>query len=81
MHGTRGETPRQRFDRDEAAAPRSLAGIPPLMMARDLLRRVGADCAIEVDGNAYSVPWRRIGERVRVTVGSGSVRMLWRAVR
>ena len=46
------------------------------MTARDLLRRVGADCAIEVDGNAYSVPWRLIGERVRVTVGSGSVRVL-----
>ena len=39
----------------------------------NLLRRVGADCAIEVDGNAYSVPWRLIGERVRVTVGGGSV--------
>jgi len=44
--------------------------------ARDLLRRVGADCAVEVDGNAYSVPWRLIGERVRVTVGAGSVRVL-----
>ena len=47
------------------------AGIPPFMTARDLLRRVGADCAVEVDGNAYSVPWRLIGERVRVTVGVG----------
>lgn len=76
VHGTTGETPRQRFDRDEATALRSLAGIPPFMTARDLLRRVGADCAIEVDGNAYSVPWRLIGERVRVIVGSGSVRVL-----
>jgi hypothetical protein len=76
VHGTTGETPRERFERDEAAALGSLAGIPPFMTARDLLRRVGADCAIEVDGNAYSVPWRLIGERVRVTVGSGSVRVL-----
>jgi transposase len=76
IHGTTGETPRQRFDRDEAAALRSPAGIPPFITARDLLRRVGADCAIEVDGNAYSVPWRLIGERVRVSVGSGSVRVL-----
>lgn len=37
---------------------------------------MGADCAIEVDGNAYSVPWRLTGERVRVTVGAGSVRVL-----
>jgi hypothetical protein len=28
-----------------------------------------------VDGNAYSVPWRLIGERVRVIVGSGQVHM------
>jgi hypothetical protein len=76
VHGTTGETPRQRFDRDEAVALRSLAGIAPFMTARDLLRRVGADCAIEVDGNAYSVPWRLIGERVRITVGSGLVRVL-----
>lgn len=76
VHGTTGETKRQRFDRDEATALRSLSAIPPFMTARDLLRRVGADCAIEVDGNAYSVPWRLIGERVRVTIGSGLVRVL-----
>jgi len=76
VHGTTGETPRERFERDEAAALRSSAGIPPFMTARELLRRVGADCAIEVDGNAYSVPWRLIGERVRVIVGSESVRVL-----
>jgi len=55
---------------------RPLADTPPFITTRDLLRRVGADCAIEVDGNAYSVPWRLIGERVRVTVGGGSVRVL-----
>lgn len=76
VHGTTGETPMARFIRDEAAALRPLAGTPPFITARDLLRRVGADCAIEVDGNAYSVPWRLIGERVRVTVGGDSVRVL-----
>ncbi len=76
IHGTTGETPIERFARDEASALRPLAGTPPFVSARDLLRRVGADCAIEVDGNAYSVPWRLIGERVRVTVGGGSVRVL-----
>jgi transposase len=75
VHGTTGETPVDRFARDEASALRPLAGTPPFISARDLLRRVGADCAIEVDGNAYSVPWRLIGERVRVTVGGGSVRV------
>ena len=76
VHGTTGETPMRRFVRDEAVALRPLAGTPPFFSARDLMRRVGADCAIEVDGNAYSVPWRLIGERVRVTVGGGSVRVL-----
>jgi len=76
VHGTTGETPIERFARDEALALRPLAGTPPFISARDLLRRVGADCAIEVDGNAYSVPWRLIGERVRVTVGGDSVRVL-----
>jgi hypothetical protein len=28
-----------------------------------------------VDGNAYSVPWRLIGERVAVTVAAGEVRI------
>src|SRR5689334_744506 len=76
IHGTTGEPPALRFQRDEAAALRPLSGIPPFLSARDLLRRVGADCAIEVDGNAYSVPWRLIGERVRVTVSGGAVRVL-----
>lgn len=77
IHGTTGEAPIERFQRDEAGALKSLAGIPPFVTARDLVRRVGADCAVEVDGNAYSVPWRLIGERVRVTVGAGSLRVLY----
>lgn len=76
LHGTTGEAPIVRFRREEAAALKPLAGMPPFMSTRDLLRRVGSDCAVEVDGNAYSVPWRLIGERVRVTVGSGAVRIL-----
>ena len=63
------------------AALRPLGGMPPFTSARDLLRRVGADCAIEVDGNAYSVPWRLIGERVRVTVGGDAVRVHARRAR
>jgi transposase len=76
IHGTTGEAPALRFQRDEAAALRPLSGIAPFLSARDLLRRVGADCAVEVDSNAYSVPWRLIGERVRVTVSGGTVRVL-----
>ena len=77
IHGTTGEAPIERFQRDEVGVLKALAGIPPFVTARDLVRRVGADCAVEVDGNAYSVPWRLIGERVRVTVGAGSLRVLY----
>ena len=31
------------------------------------------DCSVEVDANAYSVPWRLVGERVRVTVTAQTV--------
>jgi transposase len=75
-HGTTGEAPLERFRRDEAAALQPLRGTPPFLSARDLVRRVGSDCTVEVDGNAYSVPWRLIGERVQVTIGSGAVRIL-----
>jgi len=75
-HGTTGEAPLERFRREEAQALKAVAGIAPFVTARDLVRRVGSDCAVEVDGNAYSVPWRLIGERVQVTVGGGAVRIL-----
>jgi transposase len=74
LHRTTGEAPFERFRR-EAASLRSLEGIPPFTVARDLVRRVAADCAVEVDGNAYSAPWRLVGERVRVTVGMGLIRI------
>jgi hypothetical protein len=36
---------------------------------------VQSDCAIEIDGNAYSVPWRLIGETVRIMIVDGMVRV------
>jgi Mu transposase, C-terminal domain len=48
---------------------------PPFQAARELFRRVQSDCAVEIDGNAYSVPWRLIGEMVRVTIMDGTVRI------
>ena len=30
---------------------------------------------MEIDGNAYSVPWRLIGETVRATISDGIVRI------
>jgi transposase len=75
IHGTTGEPPITRFARDEAAALRPIDGRPPFRQWRELSRRVHSDCAIEVDTNAYSVPWRLIGERVQVTVVDGWVRI------
>ena len=75
VHGTTGEAPIDRFLREEAGALRAVRGIPPFTTHRDLMRSVGADCAVAIDGNAYSVPWRLIGERVRVTVGNAIVRI------
>jgi transposase len=76
QHGTTGEAPLERFRRDEASALRPLQGRPPFRQMRDLIRRVQADCCVEVDTNAYSVPWRLIGETVRVVVASGRVSIL-----
>lgn len=73
VHGTTGEAPRLRFDRDEASTLKPLAGRPPFRQVRDLVRKVQSDCAIELDGNFYSVPWRLIGESVEVMVSAGRV--------
>jgi transposase len=75
VHGTTGEMPVERFRRAEARVLQPIAGIPPFAVARELVRKVQGDCAIEVDGNAYSVPWRLIGESVRVTLADGQLRV------
>lgn len=73
-HGTTGEPPLARFER-EAGRLAPCAGRPPFGQLRDLIRTVHADCSVTVGTNAYSVPWRLIGERVRVVVSGGRVRV------
>jgi transposase len=75
VHGTTGEAPIARFARDEAHRLQALGDRPAFGALRELSRVVGNDCAIEVDTNSYSVPWRLIGERVAVTVAAGEVRI------
>jgi transposase len=75
IHGTTGEAPLVRFERDEAHRLKPLRDRPSFGSLRELTRIVGNDCAIEVDTNSYSVPWRLIGERVAVTVAAGEVRI------
>jgi transposase len=75
VHGTTGEAPASRFARDEVGKLKPLPQCGPFMAMRELSRRVGPDCAVELDTNAYSVPWRLIGERVRVLVSAETVRI------
>jgi transposase len=66
VHGTTGEKPIVRFERDEAAKLRPLGGRPPFGSERELERRVHNDACVEVDANWYSVPWRLVGTTVAV---------------
>jgi transposase len=75
VHGTTGEAPITRFERDEAHRLKPLGSRPPFGALRELSRIVGNDCAVEIDTNSYSVPWRLIGERVAVTMAAGEVRI------
>jgi transposase len=75
LHGTTGEPPIARFERAEASALRPLGGRGPFHTTRELIRRVQSDCVVEVETNSYSVPWRLIGERVRVTIAGGVVQI------
>lgn len=70
IHGTTGEMPLVRFAR-EAPALKPLGDRAAFGQLRDLVRRVQADCAIDIDTNSYSVPWRLIGETVQVTICAG----------
>ncbi|MBM6584463.1 IS21 family transposase [Microvirga sp. BT689] len=72
VHGTTGVAPAERFA-SEAGALRPLGGRAPFGQLRDLVRKVQADCAIDLDTNSYSVPWRLIGESVQVVVLGGRV--------
>lgn len=75
IHGTTGEAPIIRFARDEIHRLKPLGGQPSSGSLRELTRVVGNDCAVEIDTNSYSVPWRLIGERVAVTIAAGEVRI------
>ena len=73
-HGTTGEAPCQRF-RIEQAFLSPLANRPPFGAPTDLTRKVNVDCAVALDTNSYSVPWRLVGSTVRLSVSGGKVRI------
>jgi transposase len=76
VHGTTGEPPLVRFER-EAAALRPLPAKAPFLQVRELTRRVHTDACIELDTNRYSVPWKLIGESVTVIVAERQVRVVY----
>lgn len=75
VHGTTGEAPIARFEREEILALRPLNGRPPFRQLRELIRRVQNDACVDVDTNHYSVPWRLIGAEVSVALSDGQVRI------
>ncbi len=75
VHGTTGEAPIVRFEREERQALRPLNGRPPFRQLRELTRRVQNDACVDVDTNHYSVPWRLIGAEVSVVVDDNQVRI------
>jgi hypothetical protein len=60
VHGTTGEAPLVRFQREEAAALKAIDGRPPFRQVRDLVRRVQADCAIEQSHSVTQGGWSRV---------------------
>ncbi|PKO52233.1 MAG: IS21 family transposase, partial [Betaproteobacteria bacterium HGW-Betaproteobacteria-21] len=72
IHGTTGVAPRERFELEREHL-RPIAGVTPFLQVRELVRRVNAEGCIELDTNAYSVPWRLIGETVTVVVSADTV--------
>ena len=66
LHGTTGEQPVVRFQREEAAALQPLPQKPSFLAERELVRVVHNDACVEVEGNWYSVPWKLLKQRVSV---------------
>lgn len=70
IHGTTGETPIERFSRETL---KPLTGRPPFLQIQEVERIVHSDACVELETNAYSVPWHLIGSQVRVQVMEGQV--------
>jgi transposase len=69
IHGTTGEPPMIRLERDERQSLRALPVRPLAVRTRRLTRRVSADCFVDIDTIRYSVPHRHVRETVEVVVG------------
>lgn len=73
VHGTTGERPSVRFEREEAAALMPHPDKPSFLHEREVVRVVQHDACVEIDGNWYSVPWRLAKAHVTVRVRTDRV--------
>jgi transposase len=67
IHGTTGEKPRERFEKERALL-RALPDRDVVVPSRRLLRRVASDALVDVDTARYSVPHRLVKENLEVLV-------------
>jgi len=67
IHGTTGERPIDRFEREQGELL-PLRDRPPFLAEREFERKVHNDACVEVAANWYSVPWRLVGTIVVVRV-------------
>jgi len=77
IHGTTGEKPIDRFEKEERQALQPLNGKPPFHLGREVKRSVHTDACIELDTNFYSVPWNLIREEVTAQVTVNEVIILY----
>ncbi|MCX5930577.1 MAG: IS21 family transposase [Cyanobacteria bacterium] len=68
VHGTTGELPLVRFERDEASALMALNDKPSYLAEQEFSRRVARDCCVQVEGNWYSVPAALVRQNVMVQI-------------
>jgi transposase len=67
-HGTTGESPLLRFEREEAAALLPLPNRPSFLAEWEGQRIVAKDCCVQVEGNWYTAPRELIGQRLTVQI-------------
>ena len=79
IHGTTGEKPIDRFEREEKNILQPLNGKPPFYLGREVQRLVHTDACIEIDTNSYSVPWNLIKKEVTAQLTETEVKILYGA--
>ena len=75
IHGTTGEPPLVRFEREEAQALTSFEPGRAFGVVLEHERVVNSEACVNFETNSYSVPWRLISARVVIRVDTNSLRV------